>query len=158
LHYLKIYMNPAWLEPICEGLDRSYSHGLNAAANFAEGALPWLGIRLYDEWHRMDAVSLLTIEGFLLEMIAEATRQRLAALERRPPRWLQEAEDLLHEEFARPLTLEYIAQSIGVHPVYLARAFRQQRRCTVGDYVRRLRVEYACKEIASSDTPLAEIA
>jgi AraC family transcriptional regulator len=158
LHYLKVLMNPEWMERIGDGLDRPHFHCLNSAANFANGTLPWMGMRLYDEWQRMDAVASLTIEGIVLEMIAETIRCRTTLLERKPPRWLKEAEDLLHTEFAETLTLEYIAETVGVHPVYLARVFRQQRHCTIGDYVRRLRIEHACKEIASSDIPLADIA
>jgi AraC family transcriptional regulator len=158
LHSLKIEMNPARLENIGDGPDHGCANGLNAATNFANGPLPWLGLRLYREWQKMDAVSPLVIEGLVLEMIAEAVRCRDLTLGRRPPRWLKAALELLHSEFETPLTLAYVAKAVGVHPVYLARAFRQQRRCTVGEYVRRLRVEYASNEIAGSDTPLGDIA
>jgi len=158
LHNLRIEMNPEWLEHIKDSLNHPCSHRLDAAASFANGALPCLGVRLYDEWQRMDAVSSLTIEGFVLEMIAETIRCRTVLLKRTPSRWLKEAEHLLHAEFADSLTLEYVARAVGVHPIYLARAFRQQHRCTVGDYIRRLRIEYACKQIADSDAPLADIA
>jgi AraC family transcriptional regulator len=158
IHYLKVHMQPKWLKGIRESIGLYHSGSLNSAANFARGALPWLGVRLYDEWQRMDAVSPLTIEGLVLEMIAETIRYPDISMERTSPRWLTEAEDLLHTEFARPLTLEHIAHTVGVHPVYLARAFRQQRHCTIGDYVRRLRIEYACREIATSETPLGDVA
>jgi AraC family transcriptional regulator len=45
-----------------------------------------------------------------------------------------------------------------VHPVYLATAFRQHYRTTVGDYIRTLRIDFACREMLRSDRPLAEIA
>jgi AraC family transcriptional regulator len=47
---------------------------------------------------------------------------------------------------------------VGVHPAHLARVFRQQYGCTLGDYVRRLRVEFACRRMTTGDTPLVEIA
>lgn len=158
IHYLKVFLSPEWLERLRDSLDRPSREGFNVAANFAHGTLPWLGVRLYDEWQRMDTVSHLTIEGLVLEMVAEAIRCRKMSLERTPPRWLKAADDLLHAEFAAPLTLEYVAQAVGVHPVHLARTFRQQYHCTVGDYVRQLRIEAACQQIASSDLPLADIA
>jgi AraC family transcriptional regulator len=47
---------------------------------------------------------------------------------------------------------------VGVHPVTLARAFRRAFGCTVGEYVRRLRIERAARQLADSDLSLAEIA
>jgi AraC family transcriptional regulator len=51
-----------------------------------------------------------------------------------------------------------LAQSVGVHPVTLARAFRQAFGCTVGEYVRHLRIERAAHQLAGTELSLAEIA
>jgi AraC-like DNA-binding protein len=48
--------------------------------------------------------------------------------------------------------------AVGVHPVYLASAFRRHYRCSIGEYKRRLRVEFICGEIARSDAPLSQVA
>jgi AraC family transcriptional regulator len=45
-----------------------------------------------------------------------------------------------------------------VHPVHLAQTFHKTYRCTVGDYVRKLRIEYACRELATSTKPIVDIA
>jgi AraC family transcriptional regulator len=47
---------------------------------------------------------------------------------------------------------------VGVHPVYLASEFRKHFGCTIGEYVRKLRVEFACRRISESDSPLSDIA
>ncbi|HLK61072.1 MAG TPA: helix-turn-helix domain-containing protein, partial [Chthonomonadaceae bacterium] len=75
-----------------------------------------------------------------------------------PSRPLRQAQALLHTQFAENLTLSQMAETVGVHPMHLARLFRQHCRCTLGDYVRQLRVDYACRELASSDASLVEIA
>ncbi len=41
---------------------------------------------------------------------------------------------------------------------HLARTFRRCHGCTVGDYVRRLRMEFACQRLADSEAFLAQIA
>jgi AraC family transcriptional regulator len=51
-----------------------------------------------------------------------------------------------------------LAHDVGVHPVHLAQAFHKSYRRTVGDYVRQLRIEYACHELAASETPIVQIA
>jgi AraC family transcriptional regulator len=54
--------------------------------------------------------------------------------------------------------LDGIAGSVGIHPAHLARVFRQRHGCTVSDYVRGLRIEYARHCLRTSDTALARIA
>src|SRR5262245_35676700 len=44
------------------------------------------------------------------------------------------------------------------HPVHLAREFHKYYQCTIGEYLRKLRIDFACHEVISSDSTLAEIA
>lgn len=158
LHNLRVELQPEWLKRMDDGLPGPHSKCLNKASLFTSGSPLWLGMRLYDEWKRMDVLSSLAIEGLMLEVLAQMIRHLTPSRGPKPPRWLKEAVDLLHAEFTEPLTLEYIAGAVGVHPVYLARVFRQRHQCTVGEYIRRLRIEYACQQLAASDTPLTDIA
>jgi AraC family transcriptional regulator len=40
----------------------------------------------------------------------------------------------------------------------LAQTFHKAYQCTVGEYVRKLRIDYACHELATSTKPIVEIA
>jgi len=51
-----------------------------------------------------------------------------------------------------------IAASAGVHPVSLARTYRRHRRRTIGERIRELRVERACRLLATTEDPIAEVA
>jgi AraC family transcriptional regulator len=137
---------------------RAYSPTLDQPVLFAGGPARWLMQRIYDEFRCTDAASALVVEGLTLELFAEGARQGPRPVERTPPRWLRQVRDLLHEGFRRRLTLDGLAGSVGVHPAHLARVFRQLQGCTVGDYVRRLRIEYACHCLRTSDIALATIA
>ena len=106
----------------------------------------------------MDEASPLAIEGLALEMLAEVSRRKVEVADRRPPRWLSQALDLLHEQFSEHLTIAYLATSVGVHPVHLAREFRKFYRCTIGEHIRQLRIEHACHELCVSTASLATIA
>jgi AraC family transcriptional regulator len=136
---------------------RSYSNVLETPAEFHGGAVSALALKLYREFINDDEVSELAIEGALLEMIAQAARHQTKPL-CRTPRWLEQAREILHSQFSETLSVSRIAALVGVHPVYLATMFRQNYHCTIGDYLRRLRIEYACREITSSARPLVEIA
>jgi len=97
-------------------------------------------------------------EHLTLEIMAETARHSAQSVEQTIPHWLRRAKDLLHARFNENLTLEQIAREVGVHPVHLASVFRQKYHCTVGEYTRQLKIDYACREIAKGETPLAIIA
>jgi AraC family transcriptional regulator len=124
---------------------------------FQGGSVGWLMSKLYHEFRRFDQTSALMIEGLTLEIIAEASR-RSAAQGNHSSRWLDQARDILHDQFAANLTLAGIAKLVGVHPVYLATSFRKKYHCTMGEYRQRLRIEFACRELAKPQYSLAQIA
>jgi len=93
-----------------------------------------------------------------MELMGETSRAGAMIEVNHRPRWLEQAKELLHERYAEPLKLTDIAREVSVHPVHLAQIFHKSYRCTVGDYVRRLRVERACHELANTELPLADIA
>jgi methylphosphotriester-DNA--protein-cysteine methyltransferase len=46
---------------------------------------------------------------------------------------------------------------VGIHPAHLARTFRARYGRSIGDYVRRLRIERAAGELSDSSAAIAEI-
>jgi AraC family transcriptional regulator len=137
---------------------REQARIIDSPADFQGGPPAWLAARLYREFQRLDDLSPLAMEGLMLELLAEASRYPVALAERHPPRWLRQARELLHARFREKLSLDEVAEGIGVHPSHLSRVFQQQYHCTLGDYVRRLRIESACRQLSASDTPLIDIA
>lgn len=122
------------------------------------GPAAWLTMRMYREALQTDEASSLAVEGLALEILAELSRQQARPPEKAPPRWLQQTRDLLHAQFDETLTHDDMAKLAGVHPVHLAAVFRRYFNCTIGEYVRRLRIEFASRQISTSDDSLCEIA
>jgi AraC family transcriptional regulator len=152
-HVFSIHLKPLWLERV-----RDYSKVLDSPADFSGGYPASLALRLYREFREMDEVAPLMIESLALEIIAAASRRAVTSTEQKTPRWLEQARELLHATFSGQVTLAAVASAVGVHPVYLAARFRKHYQCTVGEYVRRLRIEAACREVSRTDVPLSEIA
>lgn len=125
---------------------------------FGGGSVSWLMTRLRKEFHSADAEASTAIRGLVLELVAETSRRGRKSFEDGCPRWLTQARELLDEQFSENLSLASVARSVGVHPVYLAHSFRRRYRCSVGEYLRRRRVEFACHQIAESKDSLVEIA
>jgi AraC family transcriptional regulator len=122
-----------------------------------DAALATLAWRLRGELGRNDTAAPLAIEGLLLEILAVAARERELRLTGTPPHWLTEARDCLHDP-GWDGSLREVAAAAGVHPVTLARGFRKAYGCSVGAYLRLVRVTRAAQHLAGSDAPLAEIA
>jgi AraC family transcriptional regulator len=149
-----IDIGPRWLDRA-----RACSIVLNHSVRSHGGIMAQMLMRLYSEFHHMDEASPLAIEGQVLELLAAMSRRQVKIKGRRiPPRWLSQAEEFLRAHFTEHLNLVMVSEAVGVHAVHLAREFRKHYACTAGDYIRRLRVEYACREIGKSSSSLAEIA
>ncbi|MEA2344530.1 MAG: AraC family transcriptional regulator [Thermoanaerobaculia bacterium] len=114
------------------------------------------GDRLDAELAAPDSMSEIVIESLATEVIVFASR--LASRSGGRNRWVDRARRLIEEELASPLSLSGIAAAVGVHPVHLARQFRASQGCTVGEYIRRVRVGFARRELVMTDKPVAEIA
>lgn len=164
-------------EPHCDRFDHGHAHGLlieadpvRAAAilphspllrervSFDGGPLAAIGRRIYREFTQMDSAAPLAIEGLLLEMLAWGTREKDLRRIGSGPAWLAKARDLLHDDPAAHISLGGLAREVAVHPVTLARAFRRTYGCSVGEYLRRLRIVQAARRLEDSDLSLAEIA
>lgn len=125
---------------------------------FENGQIVRLTMALLKEFADPDDVSDLIIEGLMMEMMARASRRMRTRDHREPPEWLMRAKSLLDDEFSNRLSLAYIANIAGVHPAYLANTFRDFFHCSVGEYLRELRIDSACRQLSLSGAPLAEIA
>lgn len=147
-----IEMNPEWISRIGE------SHRTFQRPAYSIGGMPSrLALRLFKEYKAMDLFAELIMEGLLLEIIVHTLRSSKLTTNRKAPAWLAKTRDLLHDSFCQNLTLKQIAENVGIHPVHLATCFRRHYGCTIGDYVRKLRIDFACAQIRNSNQPLTEI-
>jgi len=112
------------------------------------------GDRLDDELAEPDGMSEMIVEALATEVIVLGARFG----KRRTGPWAERARRLIEHDFASSLSLGGIAAAVGVHPVHLARQFRASHGCTVGEYIRHVRVAFARRQLATSDRAIAEIA
>jgi len=143
-----------------EGLQkvRDYGARLGEPVAVRSDSSLWLAARMYREFRERDELSALVLESISTELLIAASRQVKQRPERQSPAWLQTVKEFLRENFAEPPRLNEIAAAVDIHPTHLARVFRQFEHCTVGDYIRQLRIEFARERILGSNDPLVEIA
>jgi len=116
----------------------------------------WLAVRLYRHF-RAGILDAFQMQEVCAEMV-ERCGQTIVGRESSSPAWLNRAMELLRGSFRGPLTLDWIATEIDVHPIHLSRVFRKKYGCTMGDYVNRLRVQFACAEMSRGWPALNELA
>ena len=143
----------SWIERASE-----FSLRLDNSVHAHGGLLSGLMMKVYEEFRHLDSASPVAIQGLAMELLAAVSRHNSNRSGRQPQRWLARTVDLLGESLTEHMTLTQVASAAGVHPVYLAREFRRFHGCTIGEYIRRLRVERACRQLSSSDESLATIA
>jgi AraC family transcriptional regulator len=121
------------------------------------GPLADIAVRMHHEMRAFDRASPLVLEGLMLEFLGLATRYGGRSREQHSER-LARVRDELHARFREDLSLTLLAQAAGLSPSMLARQFRSRYGCTMGTYVRRLRVQYAARQLAETRASLSQVA
>jgi AraC family transcriptional regulator len=118
----------------------------------------WLASRMLREFRAQDDVAPLAMEGVLLEMLAESARSSDVSVGLSAPAWLRRVREALDQSYLLAPALADLAAVGGVHPVHLSREFRKRYGVTVGEYIRKRRIERASELLSNSGMPMAEIA
>lgn len=87
--------------------------------------------------------------------VAAAQTRRIPATR---PLWLARVEDEIRASLPGTIRVANLAESVGVHPVHMARVFQRVHGFGVVEYIRRLRVQYAAHAMARRRTTLCEAA
>ncbi len=109
-------------------------------------------------WHELaapDACSALVVEQLGLEVFEETLSEGRYVRERSAR--VRAACATLHDDPRQPWTLSSLAQHVGLHPSHLARAFRTRYGCTLGEYLRRLRLNQVALALALGERAISDL-
>ena len=151
---LTIEFEHTWLDR----LERHESRSLRSNLGLPAGRWAWLRSRILGELGRGDDLTGFALEGYLMLLIAGASRAEDERPQDGPSPAIERARELLHAGFSGSLRIGDVAAEAGVTPSYLARAFRAHYGSTPADYVRGLRVQYAWRRLRDADIPIARLA
>ncbi len=105
-----IQVNSSWLK-----LAHEYGLASDVPVEFSRGELSTLVTRLYREFRQADSASSLLMEGLILEIIGHTARHSLRLCGKEPPRWLEEAREIIQQVFpslSRSLKSQKLSTSI----------------------------------------------
>ena len=149
---LNVEIGGTWLRRLAE-----LGRALDRPAEFRDDRVASAGLQILREFRAPDGDTALTIECLTWEILSASSACNTGTT-RGTPRWLIEARDLLDARLDEPPTLQSLARDVGVHPVHFAAVFRRSYGCSVGEYLRRRRLDHARRRLAETNLPLAEIA
>lgn len=109
------------------------------------------------ELRRGEAAHPAALDGLALALLASLARREEPRAERRPG-ILDRVLERIHDDVGSDVDLSTLAEIADVSPGHLARTFRREMNCTVGEYVRRLRVERARSALEERDCSLSRLA
>lgn len=150
--FFTISVSPESLRHVTE-----YVAPLERATAFSRGHALALARRLAGECRRWEQSSPLIAEGLGLELMAEMSHAKERS-HRQPPAWLKAARELLHERCPEGIGITEIARVVGIHPIHLARTFREFFGCTPGEHLRRCRLDRAAILLAGKHLSIAGVA
>ena len=113
--------------------------------------------KLFSEAVISDDLSRASIHSLSLGILGELLFAEQAATSPRP-KWVIRLEEILRCGYSEQLSLAELARELSIHPVHLSRSFSRYFNCSLGDYVRKVRVERALAFMSRKDLSLTEIA
>jgi AraC family transcriptional regulator len=154
LRNVLIEIEPRRFEEVRGAFDRGFAPTLVRGA-----ALSDVPARIERELRSLDTPASVSLEGLLLRLLADVSK---VAASRRPPsgppRFVEEAAAMIDRSFPAPLGLSVLARRVGVNPSRLAEEFRRHKQCSVGEYLRRRRVEFARKALGETSVSICAVA
>lgn len=126
--------------------DWQWFHGISAASTAFEFARNLEHIsgeeELYEE---------------LIDLLAKLPGNKISS-SKDIPQWLVLVKTKIKEDYKSPIRTKDLAQGVGVHPVYLARAFRRYFGHSVKAFLHKTRLEHALSDLSEGSKPLSQIA
>lgn len=122
----------------------------------AAGAGPetkFLVLKMYKELLADDPLTKPSLQLLFLGMVGRAQTEVS-----QKPAWLAQVLALLHDEWDTVPELDGLAKTVGVHPVTISKYFTKYVGCTLGDYLRKIKVDKSIALIRGGQHSLTEVA
>lgn len=113
----------------------------------------FLILKIQQELLIEDECSDLSVRTLLLNLIDSSK-----SISKTAPLWVKKLDELLNDRWNEQITLEELAAAVGKYPTTISKYFRKYFSCTMGEYLRKIRIGKSLPLIKNSPMPLTEIA
>ncbi len=111
-------------------------------------------LRTYKEAVTNDVFTETSVQMLLLGMLEDTERLN----NRKKPKWVTALYELLNDCWNEPLSLQMLSSVLKIHPVTISKYFTKYSSVTLGEYMRKLRIDKSISLIKNSQLPITEIA
>lgn len=113
-----------------------------------------LVLKIYKELLAADAASSYSVDLLLMDLVGAGNSET----DRSSPGWIRQVNSLLLDRWNEFLSLDELALESGVNPITISKHFHRYFNCTLGEYMRKIKVERALALIRTTELPLTDIA
>jgi AraC family transcriptional regulator len=121
------------------------------------GDTEWMALAVWREFHRTDSASALGLDE-TVAMLCRAVRTSNARGVFEPHTRLDRCTEYLHASPTVTPRLAEVAHVAGVHPMHLSKLFRKRFGYSMGEFLRRQRIAWACEQLARDAGTISSIA
>lgn len=143
--------------------DRSWFDEKQLGINLWEGsqvlenpALHHVLAKIYYEFKTKDQYSTLSIEFLLLHLCEKIDQSQIVPYKKEPP-WIKQLKEIIHGD-TNQLSLQYLSEQLGVHPVHISRSIPQYFNHSLGEYIRQQKIKRALNFLYDPSWSMTQIA
>ena len=89
--------------------------------------------KLYQEFLMADTYSQVATELLLMQICEKLGQERTN--DKTSPEWIIKLKELIQYDSSE-VSLKYLSEQLGVHPVHISRSVRKYLSCSLGEYIR----------------------
>jgi len=112
--------------------------------------------KIYSEFRCRDKYSEISIDLLLLQLCETSQSEQQFKFRKTPP-WVSSLKEILHSDIDEKLSLQWLSEQLGVHPVHLSRSIPRYFSTTLGDYIRQRKIKKALAYLLNPELSLTEI-
>ncbi|UUC44088.1 helix-turn-helix transcriptional regulator [Flavobacterium cerinum] len=133
------------------------THDLQGSFSVKDPDANLIFYQLFKESLLSDNLTSITTELLLLEALNTIKTQNKEMINTAPS-WINPLRELLHEQDISEWTLSDLSELFSIHPVHLSRYFPKFFGCSLGEYIRKIKIKKALHLLSVRHKSLAAIA
>ncbi|AZB23141.1 AraC family transcriptional regulator [Chryseobacterium bernardetii] len=123
--------------------------------NIQDPSLKLLVYKIFKENQDRDQTFEVAVNQLLLNLFSQLVIQKNKT--EKKPVWVGVINEILHECFTEKLSLAELSATANIHPIHLSRDFQKYFHCTLGEYLRKLKLNRSL-ELLTKPVSLTDIA
>lgn len=112
--------------------------------------------KIYAEFRNKDLYSKVSIELLLLQLCEQMDQTNAPAYKSIPP-WIKVLQEIVHHSNEK-LSLHYLSDQLGVHPVHISRSIPLYLNQSLGEYIRGQKIKRSMGYLVNPTLSLTQIA